>query len=49
MVIISRWMRWEGNEAHTGEIKNAYKVLVGKLEGRNYSEYLRCKWEDSIL
>jgi hypothetical protein len=33
-VIKSRRMRWEGHVAHMGEMRNAYKILIGKPEGR---------------
>jgi hypothetical protein len=35
MVIKSRRMRWAGHVTHRGEIKNAYKILVGVPAGRN--------------
>ena len=33
-VIKSRRLRWAGHVAHTGAIRGAYRVLVGKPEGR---------------
>jgi hypothetical protein len=33
-MIKSRRMRWAGHVAHMGEIRNAYNILVGKLEGK---------------
>jgi hypothetical protein len=33
-VIKSRRMRWVGHVAHMGEMRNAYKILVGKSEGK---------------
>jgi hypothetical protein len=33
-VIMLRRMRWSGHVAHMGEMRNAYKILVGKLEGK---------------
>jgi hypothetical protein len=33
-MIKSRRMRWEGHVARMGEKKNAYKILVGKPEGK---------------
>ena len=33
-VIKSRRMRWAGHVARMGEEKGAYRVLVGKLEGK---------------
>ena len=35
-VIISRRMRWAGQVGHMGEERGVYRVLVGKLEGRNH-------------
>ena len=35
-VIKSRRMRWVGHVAHMGEERGVYRVLVGKLEGRNH-------------
>jgi hypothetical protein len=32
-IIISRRMRWAGHVACVGEMKNNYKILVGKPEG----------------
>jgi hypothetical protein len=34
MVIKSRRMRWAGHVARMGENRNAYRLLVGKPEGR---------------
>jgi len=33
-VIKSRRMRWMGHIAHMGERRGAYRVLVGKSEGK---------------
>ena len=33
-VIKSRRMRWAGHVAHMGEERGAYRVLVGKTEGK---------------
>ena len=35
-VIKSRRMRWAGHVARMGEEKGVYRVLVGKLEGKNH-------------
>jgi len=35
-VIKSRIMIWAGYVAHMGEERGVYRVLVGKLEGRNH-------------
>jgi hypothetical protein len=33
--VINSWrMRWGGHAACMGEMKNAYKIFVGKLEGK---------------
>jgi hypothetical protein len=37
-------MRWAGHGAHMREMRNAYKILVGKPEGK----ILRRKWEYNI-
>jgi hypothetical protein len=34
MVIKSRRMRWLGYTAHMGEMKNVYKIYIGKSEGK---------------
>jgi hypothetical protein len=36
-VIISRILRWEGHVACTGELRNAYKILIGKPEELEYN------------
>jgi hypothetical protein len=38
-VINSRYMRWAGPVSRTEEMRNAYKVLIGKPKG-DYSEDL---------
>jgi hypothetical protein len=38
-MIKSRRMRWAGHVARMGEKRNAYRILVGKPEGKN-------QWED---
>jgi hypothetical protein len=37
-VIKERRIRWTGHVAHMGEMKNVYDIMVGKLNGRYYSE-----------
>jgi hypothetical protein len=44
----SRIMKCVGHVAYTGEKRNAYRVLVGKTEGKTPLERPRCKWEDNI-
>jgi hypothetical protein len=34
-VIKSRRMRWVVHVAHMGEMRNVYKIFVGKTEGKN--------------
>jgi hypothetical protein len=35
-------------DAHVGEIRNIYKILVGKLERKRPPGRPRCKWEDGL-
>ena len=44
----SRRMRWAGHTAHMEHCKNAYRVLVGKLEGKRPLGRPRRRWEDNI-
>ena len=47
-VIKSRRMRWAGHVVHMGEEMGAYKVLVGKPEGKRPLRRLRRRWVDNI-
>jgi hypothetical protein len=47
-VIKSRRMRWAGRVAHMGEKRGAYRILVGRPEGRQPLGRPRCRWEDNI-
>ena len=47
-VIKSRRMRWAGHVARMGEERGAYRVLVGKPEGRGQLGRLRRRWVDNI-
>jgi len=47
-VIKSRRMRWVGHVAYMGEMRNAYKILFGKPEGKKLLGRPRCRWEDNI-
>ena len=47
-VIKSKRMRWEGHVARVGERMGAYKVLVGKIEGKTQLGRFRHIWEDNI-
>jgi hypothetical protein len=43
-----RRMRWEGHEMRVGKRRSAYRVLVGRPEGKRPLGRLRCRWEDNI-
>jgi hypothetical protein len=47
-VIKSRRMRWAGHVAHMGEGRGAYRILVGRLEGRRPLGRPRPRREDNI-
>ena len=47
-VIKSRRMRWAGHVVHIGEEMGAYRVLVGKPEGKRPLERPRRRWVDNI-
>jgi hypothetical protein len=47
-VIKSRRMRWEGHVARMGEKRGAYRILVGRPEGRRPLGRPRRRWEDNI-
>jgi hypothetical protein len=47
-VIKSRRMRWAGHVARMGERRGAYRVLVGKPEGKRPLGRPRRRWEDNI-
>jgi hypothetical protein len=44
----SRRMRWAGHVARMGEQRNAYRILVGKPEGRRPLGRPRRWWVDNI-
>jgi hypothetical protein len=46
-MIRSRRMKWAGHIARMKEKRNAYRVLVGKPEGRRQQGRLRRRWEDN--
>jgi hypothetical protein len=43
-----RGMRWAGHVVHMGERRDAYRVLVGKPEGKRPLGRPRHTWEDNI-
>jgi hypothetical protein len=47
-VIKSRRLRWAGHVTCMGDSRSAYRVLVGKPEGRKPLGRPRCRWEDNI-
>ena len=47
-VIKSRRMRWAGHVARMGEDRGAYRVLVGKPEGKRPLGRHRRRWVDNI-
>jgi hypothetical protein len=47
-VIKWRKMRWAGHVARMGEGRGAYRILVGRLEGRRPLGRPRRRWEDNI-
>jgi hypothetical protein len=47
-IIKSRRMRWAGHVACLGENRGAYRILVGRPEGRRPLGRLRCRREDNI-
>jgi hypothetical protein len=44
----SRRMRWAGHVARMGEGRDAYRVLVGRPEGKRPAGRSRRRWEDNI-
>jgi hypothetical protein len=47
-IIKSRKMRWAGHVALIGEKRNAYRVLVRKLEEKRPLGKPRCRWVNNI-
>jgi hypothetical protein len=47
-MIEARRMRWSGHVAGMGEKRNAYRLLVGKPEGRRPLRRPRHRWLDNI-
>jgi hypothetical protein len=47
-VIKSRRMRWAGHVARMGEKRHAYRILVGRPEGRRLLGRHSRRWEDNI-
>jgi hypothetical protein len=47
-IIKSRRMRWAGHVERMGEKRNAYRLLVGKPEGKRPLGRPRRRWVDNI-
>jgi hypothetical protein len=47
-IMKARRMRWAGHVARMGEKRDAYRLLVGKPEGRRPLGRPRCRWVDNI-
>jgi hypothetical protein len=47
-MLILRRMRWAGHVARIEELRNVYKILVVKPEGKRPLGRLRRRWEDNI-
>jgi hypothetical protein len=47
-MIKSRRMRWAGHVARMGEMRNVYRILVGKPEGKRPLGTPRRRWVDNI-
>jgi hypothetical protein len=47
-MIKSRRMRWAGHVARKRETRNAYRILVGKPEGKRPLGIPRRRWVDNI-
>jgi hypothetical protein len=46
-IIKSIRLRWAGHVARMGEKRNAYRILVGKQEGKRPLGRPRCRWVDN--
>jgi len=47
-VIESRRMRWMGHVARTGEMRNAYNILVVNPDGKRQLGRPRLRWDGNI-
>jgi hypothetical protein len=47
-LILPAMMRWAGHVARMGEKRNAYRILVGKPEGKRPLGIPRRRWLDNI-
>jgi hypothetical protein len=44
----SRRMRWAGHEMRVGKRRGAYRVLVGRPDGKRPLGRIWCRWQDNI-
>jgi hypothetical protein len=47
-MIKSRRISWAGHVAHMGEMRNAYKILVRKPEGKRLLKRPRLRWDGNV-
>jgi hypothetical protein len=47
-VFKSRRMRWVGQVAHMGDMRNVYRILVGKPEGKRPLRRHRHRWKGNV-
>jgi hypothetical protein len=47
-MVKSRRIRWAGHVVCMGEVRNAYIVLDGKLEGKRVLRRPRCRWKITL-
>jgi hypothetical protein len=47
-MIQSKKMRWAGHVARMGATRNAYRILVGKPEGKSQLRRPKLRWVDNI-
>jgi hypothetical protein len=47
-MVKTRRRRWAGHEARMGETRNAYRILVGKPEGKRPLRRPRSRWIHNI-
>jgi hypothetical protein len=47
-IIKSRKIKWAGHVSRMGEKRNAYRILVGKPDGKRQLGRPRHRWEDNI-
>jgi hypothetical protein len=47
-MIITRRIKWEGHVPRMGEIRNPYKISVGKPEGKRELGRPWCRWKSNV-